>query len=103
MYNYTKKELQEEFPTPGYLYIVFSPTFHTLIKIGKTYNISSRLTAYNSANPNEDFQFLAISRVVEDTKKYEEELKHLLGNAKFRNEWFDVTLKDKAIEYINNI
>ena len=98
-----KHDLKYNYPVPGYIYCVYSPSFPEYIKIGRTGDIARRFSNYLNSTPEADFVLLAVSRPVKDTFKHDSALKSYLGNPKAKREWYDISLKDKAIDYIESI
>lgn len=96
-------EIGDEFPEYGHLYIVYSPTFPELIKVGKTVNLKTRLRGYNQSNPYSDYDFIAISKILPDIKSYEKKLLELLDDPIYQKEWYCVKKRDIAIQLVENI
>ncbi len=89
----------DEYTTPGFIYAVYSPTFPSFVKVGKSYNLVSRLKQYNNSNPHSDYRFVAISKLVDNTVESEQLIKSL-GTVIQGNEWLDVKDKDIIIRAI---
>lgn len=94
-------------PTPGYIYVIFSPTFSNFIKIGRSVDVAKRYQQYLDYNPNCDWRFVYISKIFDDCIEVETELiKRLFHKQvviKYNREWYGIGDKDIIITAIQNL
>lgn len=90
----------------GYIYLVKNINYPELFKLGKTTNMATRLTSYNSGQPRAVTKLLCISELLSDVgyveKRLLDWLKQEVEPIQYRKEWFDVkymaTIKEFIIE-----
>lgn len=89
-----KSEIPDRCPTRGFLYLIVSPTFPNIVKIGKSIELQKRLSQYNAYNPNNDFAFTYLSKIFDDYTEAESNVLETLArmNIKpcYNKEWFDI-------------
>ena len=88
--------------TRGYIYLLADSKFPEYIKVGRTFNPSDRLQAYNSDKPYDTCRYLAISKPFVDVISVEKEIlvTARLDSATARLEWFDVSKTKELIDLI---
>ena len=91
--------------TRGYIYLLVDSKFPEYIKIGRTFNPSDRLVAYNGDKPFDTCRFVAISKPFVDVISVEREI---IVTARFNNptarlEWFDVSKTKELLELIHQM
>ena len=76
--------------------------FPEYIKVGRTFNPSDRLQAYNGDKPYDTCRYLAISKPFVDVISVEKEIlvTARLDSATARLEWFDVSKTKELIDLI---
>jgi hypothetical protein len=101
-----KSEIPDRCPTRGFLYLIVSPTFPNIVKIGKSIELQKRLSQYNAYNPNNDFAFTYISDVFDDYTEAESQVLESLArmNIKpcYNKEWFDIQYYDDILSIIKH-
>jgi hypothetical protein len=88
----------------GYLYIGIDSAYPDYIKIGRTGDLSKRLTQYNSDKPFPTFTYITISRLYKDCHYVEKKiLEALYGVARpttLKYEWFEKSILDIANNFL---
>jgi hypothetical protein len=90
-----------------FVYVLTSKRYYklNLFKIGKTANLKSRLSTYNTGNAlSDDEQFFLCSIKTSDSRGLEKQLHRVLNAYRFNREWYRIHASDliKTVNFVSN-
>jgi hypothetical protein len=90
-----------------FVYVLTSKRYYklNLFKIGKTANLKSRLSTYNTGNAlSDDEQFFLCSIKTSDSRGLEKQLHRVLNAYRFNREWYRIHASDliKIVNFVSN-